>query len=189
MFGALLVFANGRRYNFPFLHDNTVPKGANTITTLFYCVLRYFKTHGTGSARTARTLYIQCDGGAENINRTVFAFADMIVRNGWFTAVYIYRLPVGHSHQIVDQYFSVLKDKLRNNECRDIPELLNCLKKTNLTKEGLRDGVTVTEIIWLQAALDFTAFFNHSIKMFSIRNRIYGWRFTLNDDTGDVDVW
>ncbi len=182
------MYARGERYNFPFLHDRTVDKGANAICTLMYCTIRHFKT--VGISRTADTLYIQCDGGSENINRTFFGLCDMFVRMGWFKDVYLNRLPVGHSHQLIDQYFSVLHPRLRSQNSRDLPEFIS-----NLSGHKYDGSIIKASIIWLQNAFDFRELFKDVTRLIGMRKRIYGWYFTYDGDILDtvprsqVDVW
>ncbi len=186
--GALVVYARGTRYNFPFLHDRTVDKGANAIATLLYCTIRHFKT--VGVSRSVDTLYIQCDGGSENINRTIFGLCDMFIRMGWFKHVYLNRLPVGHSHQLIDQYFSVLHPRVRTANSRDLPEFVSNLIGAKYANTSIQ-----ANIIWLQNAFDFRELFKDVTRIYGMRKRIYGWYFTCEVDIEDiiprhhVDVW
>ena len=177
LLGAAVVFARGERYDYPFLYDKTVDKGANTIATIIFSLVRYFKS--TGSSMTATTLYLQCDGGSENINRTMFALCDMMVRMGWFKNVYMFRLPVGHSHQLIDQFFSTLHPRTNNANSRDVVELI-----TNISHIGHAKTHKNNEyVIWLQCAFDFSSYFGRTNDIYNMRKRIYGWLFTFDDNS------
>ena len=186
--GALVVYARGERYNFPFLHDRTVDKGANAIATLLYCTVRHFKTVGT--SRSVETLYLQCDGGSENINRTIYGLCDMFIRMGWFKDIYLNRLPVGHSHSLIDQYFSVLHPRLYSTNSRDLPEFVSSLIGEKCANIAIKPN-----ILWLQNAFDFRELFKDVTRIYGMRKRIYGWYFTCGGVVGDniprshVDLW
>jgi hypothetical protein len=83
--------------------------GANLfLTTLHHCLCVHLsRFHGL-----PETLHILVDGGSENINATVFAYCVWLVSLNIFTDVYLYRLPVGHTHNLTDQLFSVIASYL-----------------------------------------------------------------------------
>lgn len=56
-----------------FFSNDCIPKGGNLIATVLLAQLRAIKFSGSPSA-AAQTLYLQLDGGAENINLYVFRF-------------------------------------------------------------------------------------------------------------------
>jgi hypothetical protein len=58
--------------------------------------------------RLPDTLYWQIDGGGENANATVIAYAELIVIKNLCKKIVITRLPVGHTHEDIDAVFGVL---------------------------------------------------------------------------------
>ena len=61
-----------------------------------------------------RTLFVQLDNcSGENKNKYMFAFFSELVRVGVFDCVNVSFLPVGHTHEDIDQLFSVLNRFLR----------------------------------------------------------------------------
>eukprot|EP00300_Choanocystis_sp_HF-7_P005828 c14299_g1_i2.p1 GENE.c14299_g1_i2~~c14299_g1_i2.p1 ORF type:complete len:828 (+),score=117.56 c14299_g1_i2:197-2680(+) len=49
---------------------------------------------------------LQCDGGPENLNYSLFCLCGTLVASGIFKTILINRLPVGHTHNDVDASFS-----------------------------------------------------------------------------------
>ena len=70
---------------------------------------------------------------ADNKNRFIFAFCALLVHLGVFEVVKLSFLPVGHTHEDIDQGFQVLAGKLRKADARTLPQLLDVL-------EGKEDG-------------------------------------------------
>jgi len=189
LLGSVVVIANKVRKNFPFLHDRCVEKGANSIGTMLYCLVNHLKSCPDTDASHAHTLYLQCDGGSENINRSIFGLCDMFVRMGWFKNVYLNRLPVGHSHQLVDQYFSVIHPRIKSvMHCRDIPEIMHNLSQ----KKFERDNDSFP--IWLQQSIDFRSYFSNTNMLKNMRKRVYGWWFEgifggASAESPEVNLW
>lgn len=65
---------------------------------------------GTLNALTSmpRTLYIQADNASDNKCWTMIAFLAMLVFHGYVADVYLSFLIVGHTHEDIDQLFSVI---------------------------------------------------------------------------------
>ena len=55
-----------------FFYCDAIKKGGNTIASALYTQVRAIKTSSTKAAN-AHTLFLQCDGGSENINRCVYS--------------------------------------------------------------------------------------------------------------------
>jgi hypothetical protein len=50
----------------------------------------------------------QIDGGSENANKTIIGFCELLIANGIIKTIVLSRLPVGHTHEDIDQAFGVL---------------------------------------------------------------------------------
>ena len=56
-------------------------------------------------------LFLQVDGGPENLSKTFYSLCETLVREGVFRRVEVCRLPVGHTHEDIDALFGVLWKK------------------------------------------------------------------------------
>lgn len=64
----------------------------------------------------------------ENKNNLVLAFLAALVHYGFFLEVRVYFLPVGHTHVIIDQRFSVLHFTIVSKDAFSLPQLVDELK-------------------------------------------------------------
>jgi hypothetical protein len=55
-----------------------------------------------------QVLYVQLDGGAENANKYVLAFLEMLVVKRIVKRIYYTRLPTGHTHEDIDACFALI---------------------------------------------------------------------------------
>ena len=75
-----------------------------------------------------RVLYVQMDNCCrENKNKYVFSFLAFLVQRGVFSKVKISFLPVGHTHEDIDQMFSRFAIKLARGNTESMPHLLQRL--------------------------------------------------------------
>jgi hypothetical protein len=51
------------------------------------------------NGRLPPVLFIQMDGGSENVNQWMIATLELLVAKGVFKMIYFNRLPVGHTHE------------------------------------------------------------------------------------------
>ncbi len=197
---AIIVYANGRRYNYIFLHDATLPKGSNTMLSAMYSVIRYHKSFG--DAQQADTLYFQVDGGVENVSFTPFGFHDFMVRHGWFKRVELYRLPVGHSHQLIDAFFSAIARAYRKGNMATVAAIIKRLNETwdggtgATPEDKVWMQITRPQFVWLNHVMDFGTLFRPHMNVISgMRARVLGWLFERTDDGVDakgfydVNLW
>jgi len=53
------------------------------------------------------TLFLQVDGGSENINKYVYAICELLIARKAFKRIYLNRLPVGHTHEGTYSFLSI----------------------------------------------------------------------------------
>jgi hypothetical protein len=143
MIGGLISFSDDRSYLFA--HTQGVPKGGNLICTILYHCLRALFSSG-GIASSTRWLQCQCDGGSENINKTVLAFFAVMIAKGWVSKVTIHRLVVGHTHSQIDQLFHAVRAGVRRKAIGNVVDVLDLMRSAHT---GGR--VRLDEICWIDA--------------------------------------
>ena len=79
-------------------------------------------------------LYIQVDGGSENMNRFFLAYCDRLVAFGLFEKVKVNFLMVGHTHEDIDQIFSVVAGTLKEENCLSLDQMMDKLSKLDLNE-------------------------------------------------------
>ena len=80
------------------------------------------------------------DNCSENKNKIVFGFLSDLVSKGVFSEVYVGFLMVGHTHEDIDQFFSVISTWLKKIEtiCPDPLSLGNAIKAAFENSKKLR---------------------------------------------------
>ena len=79
-----------------------------------------------------KKLYLQVDGGSENKNRFLLAYLDRLVALNLFDEIKMNFLMVGHTHEDIDQVFSVIAGVLKEDDCLGLHEMIERLEKLNL---------------------------------------------------------
>jgi hypothetical protein len=84
-----------------------VKSGANLACTAFIYALAMFQedSRQTNGGRLPTSLELLVDGGPENVNHTVLGVMAWLVTKGVFQYITLRRLPVGHTHNALDQRF------------------------------------------------------------------------------------
>ena len=73
------------------------------------------------------TLYLQLDGAGDNKNKTVLAMLGMLIALRVFNKIKLSFLPVGHTHEDIDQMFSRFAEHLRGELCPTVDKLADLL--------------------------------------------------------------
>jgi hypothetical protein len=118
-----------------------VGTGANlTVTALVWALAHLQASAGNKAGRQGAQLpphlHLLVDGGAENVNKTVFGFAASLLVNKVFELVTLSRLPVGHTHNQLDQQYQAPSQHFHGDAAVDAPtphefmqELKECYSK------------------------------------------------------------
>jgi hypothetical protein len=98
-----------------YMVPHTYAGGSNvTIHCLNESLKRMQNAYREAKMKWPHTLFVQLDNTTkENKNQFVLAWAQTLVDTFVFDDVYISFLPVGHTHEDIDQRFSVISRKLR----------------------------------------------------------------------------
>ena len=93
-----------------------------------------------------KTLYLQLDNtSGQNKNNYLMAYLSLLVESNIFTSVCVSFLPVGHTHEDVDQMFKIFKQALLKADTITATDLLDVIRKSYSTLD------VVTSIIDSQA--------------------------------------
>ena len=127
------------------------------------------------------TLRIQADTTRENKNIYIFAMCASLVGLGFFQEVHLCFLIVEHTHEDIDQRFSVISNVLKKKDIDTLEEMLELVEKgTSYTEafviarklEHIRDWKTFITPHLLQGGDQLTSItFTHHFR-FYIQNRV-----------------
>jgi hypothetical protein len=152
--------------------------GSNVSCSILYDhILRSFQKM---KHKRPSTLILQVDNCAkEGKNKTVFAFAAHLIHFGWFKKIKIVSLIQGHTHDLIDQEFSVWSTGERK-KCIESLYHLGDFIKTSFSKE--KKSISYTVLRWM---FDWTKYFEDVIC--KISNYKDARMFKLyQDDNGQV---
>ena len=99
-----------------------------TLTALDYIigdVLKEGRGRGLQGSHLPPRLVIQMDNTAkDNKNHNLLGFAGMLLSEGYFQEVEAHFLPVGHTHQEIDQSFSLVSKAIKQQGALDVEDLM-----------------------------------------------------------------
>ena len=100
------------------------------------------------------TIYVQIDGGAENVNKVVLGMLALLVakRVGGMRNLILTRLPVGHTHEDIDSIFGVISRWIYKRFAND-PQSYAKEIRAALAKKGI-----ACEVIDIFCVPDFESF-------------------------------
>lgn len=104
------VLDHGRDFFYMFLSTHSCPSSTNLALHTFYLSLERWVRE---KERYPKKIYWQIDGGPENANAYVYAFAEYLVAQTPIQEIYVTRLPVGHTHEDIDARFGTIWDHCR----------------------------------------------------------------------------
>ncbi len=102
------------------------PTGANHVVE----ALHRFLNERINQSVLPRTFFIQVDNCTkENKNRYFFSYVESLIRWRLFDEIQVAFLPVGHTHEDIDQTFSRTSDRLRCNDAVTLCDLHSELRQ------------------------------------------------------------
>lgn len=117
-----------------------------------------------------RMMTFQFDNCGENKNKEMYAYASLLVERGYLDCININFLIVGHTHDSLDQIFSVLSKKIKNSIILTIPALHELYSKAHSNFHDRPLHVLQLEVVhdWCEF---FKPFLNDRISRYSIPHR------------------
>lgn len=155
----MACISHGRR-TYAYTFAENIKHGSNlTIEVLFRVLIDTLERE----QKLPPVLYLQLDNTTKQCkSRYILGFLALLVHFGVFEKVVLSFLPVGHTHEDIDQIFSRLAVYLRKHNVRNQFELLEALKAAYTPRDGheVQTGhlVTVANISdWIEPVLASTS--------------------------------
>ena len=96
----------------------------NTVNVIWRVLMHHQKNGTLPTDSDTRELHLQFDNCGDNKNWLVLGFCELLVHFKIFTKVTVYFLTVGHTHENIDQLFSVLVSDIVPSRRCELPFLL-----------------------------------------------------------------
>ncbi len=154
-------------------------QGTNVIMDVLMRVLQDLKDAGH---KIPKKLYIQLDNTCkQNKSRFMMGFLAHFILTGVFERILVSFLPVGHTHEDIDQLFSRLVTALRNRDARTLSELCTIIKSAYKDKSG---NHTQTEVV--ESVANFSDWIKELINEFDGISQFRQFLFKWNQDKSKV---
>ena len=129
------VIVHGRKYPvYAYTWFDNFPNDSNIVIAILNDVLI---KNLEDEKQLPETLYLQLDNcGRENKNKYVFTYCHFLVAFGVFKKVKVSFLPVGHTHNDVDQFFQRINKRLSGKDCLTLWELQNAIFESYKSNKG-----------------------------------------------------
>jgi hypothetical protein len=126
-----------------FISGNQCKQGHNvTIQAFWECLVALHK----GKHGIPPTIFLQLDNTTkQNKGKYLVAFCELLVSLKVCKEIKISFLPVGHTHEDIDQFFSRLAILLRRTDALSLPHLAEIIPASYKTKEAQRPVVHIWE--------------------------------------------
>jgi hypothetical protein len=99
-------------------------------------------------------LHVQMDNTAkDNKNHYLLGFCSMLIAEQLFKEVVVFFLPVGHTHQDIDQTFSLIARRISQHGAYSLPHLMKIVK--DAWKDHKHVGAQTTVHLEVKDVLDF----------------------------------
>jgi hypothetical protein len=110
-------------------HGVTIYRTCGTVTKhsnlSVYAVLCQIESWKLRNNYYPELLYLQVDGGAENANKLMLGFLELLASKRIIPTIYFTRLPTGHTHEDIDAVFGVIWKSNRLNSCETLDKFVD----------------------------------------------------------------
>jgi hypothetical protein len=153
------AISHGRQV-FAFIATDAIKQGNNvTIEVIHRVLLKTIKDEG----RLPPVLYLQLDNTTkQNKAKYLMAYLHSLVDAGVFKKIIVSFLPVGHTHEDIDQFFSVLAKALKHRNCYTREELADIIANVLPKHEGFKHPVHVE---MMDHIVNYSDFVEDRVKM------------------------
>ena len=126
------VLAHGRYCQMFRTYHNCFNDANMQIHTLLLALEKVYNEEG----RIPDDVFIQVDGGKENVSKTVIGMCELLVARGVVKRLHMSRLMVGHTHEDIDARFAKVWRRVRNAFVLTMSDYKNCIE-TAVGRDGL----------------------------------------------------
>ena len=131
-------------------HDSNL-----NLTCLHNTLMKLLKSYESGTS--PRILYLQVDGGSENKNQWMISYLSLLIEAGLFDKIKMCFLPVGHTHEDIDQAFSRIAVHLNKHDALTYDEFVNAIHKSISHESKRPNMITIGQSynfkVWLEDRL------------------------------------
>ena len=131
----------------------TFPNVSNNANLTIHCMLYQLNIYKQRCQKFPHKLNWQIDGGAENANKNILAFCEMLVSLRIIQEIVLTRLPTGHTHEDIDSHFGRIWTSTRSQTYSSPQEYKNLLERTTA------DKVTPIDMVDVHVVGDYTKLF------------------------------
>lgn len=174
------VIAHGHGHYIYVAQPPVVGNANLTIECLWRTILKLQERYERALWKWPGKLHLQLDNASDNKSKAFFGFAAQLIEEGVFDEVNMNFLIVGHTHEDVDQYFSVISQHLRSLMYHNASDLVISFEDF---QRQLRSAFSETNkpqcVELILACHDFVSFYNIPSKHFSGMNDFHRFQITL----------
>ena len=119
------VLVHGKRFD-AYISEPQVPSDSKLNLTCIHSTLMKLRRDAPGGV-LPRKFYLQVDGGSENKNKWMISYLSLLVEIGMFDLIKMSFLPVGHTHEDIDQAFSRIAVHLNRHDAIAMDEFVHAV--------------------------------------------------------------
>lgn len=184
----------GDTSKFAFLNSNRFQRNANDpMNAIVPCIAKLFaRCDAQGVPRPERA-YFQFDNcPTQNKSKAMYGLMAALVGLGVFDEVHVNFLIVGHTHEDIDQMFSVVSKHLKKRVLWTPGEMFHCMSELFSPPDGKGDDKVGGKQDVLDAAVfqhehvDYVSWISQVLPQFTGVTNPHVLRFKRDVDTGDV---
>ena len=118
------VLVHGKRFD-AYISEPQVPSDSNLNLACMHHTLMKLRRDAPGGV-LPRKLYLQVDGGSENKTKWIISYLSLLIEIGMFDLIKMSFLPVGYTHEAIDQAFSRIAVYLNRHDAIDMDKFWFC---------------------------------------------------------------
>ena len=177
------VINHGLQQRYLYLHQGQFGCGPDFAISILHHHLHHVLT-GPHAAQPS-TLYLQFNNCShENKNKFMLAYCNWLIVNGVFHNIHLSFLPVGHTHEDINQMFSTFVVGMHHE-----PRIASIQQFVISLDKWYNKPCTRPEAIFLREAWSFKSWLSGHIPHIQGTSKPHTFRFFQNSATACVELW